>query len=131
MTPRHALLLFTSGVAAQLAMSVDRSAAQPAPSFRASCAELRTKLDSLGARNADLVTIQVMDKLTLAKATDAVVYHGMCDLPAPRVLCVTYELDRLKPGDTVVLSGALSRPDANHVLLNPCLHHRPERPREN
>jgi hypothetical protein len=101
--------------------------AQPAPSFRASCADLRTKLEGLAWNGNDLVTIQVEDKLTLAKATDAVVYLGMCDLPAPRVLCVTYELDRLRPGDTVILSGTLSRPDANHVLLDPCLHHKEDR----
>jgi hypothetical protein len=100
--------------------------AQPAPSFRASCADLRAKLEALAWNGKDLVTIQVEGKLTLAKTTDALVHLGMCDLPAPRVLCITYELDRLKPGDTVILSGALTRPDANHVLLDPCLHHKAE-----
>ena len=35
---------------------------------------------------------------------------------------VTYKDNGRKAGETAVLSGAYSRPDEDHVLLDPCLH---------
>jgi hypothetical protein len=103
------------------------AASQPAPSFRSSCEELRSNIKKLQLNGNDLVTIQVVGQLTGTQKTDAAVYLFMCQAPAPRVLCVTYELDKLKQGDQVVLTGAITMPDANHVLLDPCLHHPADR----
>lgn len=103
-------------------------AAQPAESFTSSCADLRANLQKLGADGSELVTIAVVGALTLVKAGSGIVYLGMCEAPAPRVLCVTYSADDLKPGDRVMINGSLASGDPNFVLLDPCLHHREGRP---
>lgn len=36
-------------------------------------------------------------------------------------MCVTYEGNDMKVGDTVEIRGAYRRLDANHAVLDPCL----------
>lgn len=108
-----------------------RPVAQPAASFTSSCADLRANIDRFwpqGANDDELVTISVVGALTLVKEGSGIVYLGMCEAPAPRVLCVTYSADDLKPGDRVMISGGFSPRGPDHVLLDPCLHHREETP---
>ncbi|MBN9083461.1 MAG: hypothetical protein J0I16_18290 [Rhizobiales bacterium] len=101
-----------------------RPAAQPAVSFTSSCEDLRANLQKLGAIGDELVTIEVVGALTLVKSGSGLAYLGMCEAPAPRVLCVTYDAEDLKPGDRVSISGSLAPRGPDHVLLDPCLHHR-------
>lgn len=121
MKPLFSMLLLAAVVVLDLH---GRAAAQPAESFTSSCADLRANLQKLGADGRELVTIAVVGALTLVKAGSGIVYLGMCEAPAPRVLCVTYSADDLKPGDRVMINGSLSSGDPNFVLLDPCLHHR-------
>jgi len=100
--------------------------AQPAPSLRSSCAELRQGIAALDPDPEKLVTIQVVGAVTAVQSDGALAYLAMCAPPEPQVLCVTYTTGNWKIGDRVVLSGSLSRPSPNHVLLDPCLHSRPE-----
>jgi hypothetical protein len=74
----------------------------------------------------DLVTIEVVGRLTIAHSDGTLVYLGMCRPPDPQVLCVTYELDGRKVGDEVVLTGSYIPRGPNHIQLDPCLHHEPD-----
>ncbi|HEV2574147.1 MAG TPA: hypothetical protein VGU72_20605 [Beijerinckiaceae bacterium] len=98
--------------------------AQPAVSFTSSCEDLRANLQKLGATGDELVTIEIVGALTLVKSGSGLAYLGMCEAPAPRVLCVTYDAEDLKPGDKVSISGSLAPRGPDHVLLDPCLYHR-------
>jgi hypothetical protein len=100
--------------------------AQPAPTFRATCAELRGALREHKIDGYELVTIEVIGRLTIAHSDGTLVYLGMCNPPDPRVLCVTYELEGRKIGDEVVLTGSYISRGPDHIQLDPCLHHQPE-----
>lgn len=100
--------------------------AQPAPTFRATCPELRGALRDHKIDGYDLVTIEVIGRLTIAHSDGTLVYLGMCRPPDPQVLCVTYELDGRKVGDEVVLTGSYIPRGPNHIQLDPCLHHEPD-----
>ena len=117
--------------AAALACSVILGApnlvqAQPAPSLRAACADLRAGVQSLDLDPEKLVTIQVVGTLTAVQTDGALAYLAMCAPPEPQVLCLTYTAGERRIGDRVVLSGAVTRPGPNHILLDPCLHSPPE-----
>ena len=107
---------------AAAAGAASASLAQPEPSFRVRCGGLREALRTLDMRGDPLVTIQVEGTLTAVGSDSGLVYLAMCAAPDPRVLCVTYEDNGRKAGDTAVLTGAYSRPDDDHVLLDPCLN---------
>ncbi len=100
--------------------------AQPAPSLRSTCADLRAGVRSLDLDGEKLVVIQVVGTLTTVQTDGALAYMAMCAPPDPQVLCVTYTTGDRKIGDRVVLSGAVTQPGPNHVLLDPCLHSPPE-----
>lgn len=100
--------------------------AQPAPSLRATCGDLRAGVRSLDLDAEKLVTIQVVGTLTTVQTDGALAYMAMCAPPEPQVLCVTYTTGDRKIGDRVVLSGTVTQPSPNHILLDPCLHSPPE-----
>lgn len=101
--------------------------AQPAPSFVATCGELRAKTKTLDMREGHpLYTISVRGKLTMVKKTDPLVYLAMCEAPDIQVLCVTYETNNRVVGDETVITGSYYEYGQNHVLLDPCLHYPPE-----
>ncbi|MFC5421918.1 hypothetical protein ACFPOB_20360 [Bosea eneae] len=102
--------------------------AQPEPSFRASCSQLRTALKSLAGREGELVTIQVEGPLTMVKTGAGLTYLGLCRAPDPQVLCVTYDDNGRKAGERVVVSGSWEQFGPDHVKLDPCLHHPPDEP---
>jgi hypothetical protein len=109
-----------------LAQAPTTGDAQPAPTFRATCSELRAALRDHKIDGYELVTIEVIGRLTIAHSDGALVYLGMCNPPDPRVLCVTYELEGRKVGDEVVLTGAYIPRGPDHIQLDPCLHHLPD-----
>lgn len=102
--------------------------AQPEPSFRASCSQLRTALKSLAGREGELVTIQVEGPLTMVKTGAGLTYLGLCQAPDPQVLCVTYDDNGRKAGERIVVSGSWEQFGPDHVKLDPCLHHPPDEP---
>ena len=108
-----------------LALPGGQASAQPEPSFRAGCDTLRQSLDALKP-GGELLTIAVEGALTMAKTGSGLSYFGLCEAPAPQVLCVTEATDERKVGDRVVVSGTLERIGPNHVKLDPCLAQPPE-----
>lgn len=104
------------------------SQAQPEPTFRASCSELRTALKSLAGKESELVTIEVEGPLTMVKTGAGVTYLGLCQAPNPQVLCVTYDSNGRKAGERVVVSGSWEQVGPDHVKLDPCLHFIPGEP---
>ena len=100
--------------------------AQPAPTFRATCENLRTAIREHRVDGSELVTIEVVGTLTIVHSDGTLVYLGMCKAPDSEVLCVTYETGGRKVGDRVVLTGAFNPRGPDHIQLDPCLHHVPE-----
>jgi len=105
------------------AFSAGPSAAQPAPSFEAPCGELRREIEKLGWDGREIVTIAVRGRLRSVRTDGALVYLFLCEDPAPRVMCVTYETNGRTEGDEVIVTGNYIPRDANHIQLDPCLHH--------
>lgn len=116
-------LLSCSFAATPWAASV--ASAQPEPSLRADCGELRQALRRLEGKEGELITVQVEGALTMVRSDGALVYLALCRAPDPQVLCVTYAENGAKIGDRVVASGSYERVGPNHVKLDPCLHHAP------
>ena len=114
---------------AMLVTGTVTSLAQPEPSFRATCSELRAAVARLELAGDSLVTIQVEGRLTTVKSEGGLVYLILCAQPDPRVLCVTYQENGRKPGDIVVVSGAFAQVDPDHIQLDPCLHFLPRESR--
>jgi hypothetical protein len=98
------------------------ASAQPEPTFRASCAELRAATRTLEGRDEELITIQVVGPLREVMSDGALAYMLMCEPPDPQVLCVTYATGGRNRGEIVMFSGTYSRAGPDHVLLDPCLH---------
>jgi hypothetical protein len=121
LTPTLAALVCAMTLGAPVA-----AVAQPEPSFRATCRDLRASLQRLDMRGDPLVTIEVEGPLTAVQSDGALVYMGLCAPPDPQVLCVTYADHRRKVGDVVVASGSYSQRGPDHILLDPCLHFLPE-----
>ncbi|CAD5278639.1 conserved hypothetical protein [Bosea sp. 62] len=119
------LVLFTG--AALLAGTLE-TRAQPEPTFRTSCSELRTALKSLAGKEGELITIEVEGPLTMVKTGAGVTYLGLCQAPDPRVLCVTYDSNGRNTGERIVVSGSWEQVGPDHVKLDPCLHFLPGEP---
>ncbi|MEZ5787849.1 MAG: hypothetical protein R3D62_15555 [Xanthobacteraceae bacterium] len=101
--------------------------AQPAPSFQATCAELRQAMAGLKSREEnELVAIEVVGDLKLVYEGPGLVYLGLCGPPHPRVLCVTYQTNGRKVGDRVVVVGTIVPRGPEFVQLDPCLHSLPD-----
>ena len=108
-------------LAALLLLFAGPAGAQPAPSFEVACADLRGALAKLG-EPTEITTIAVKGKLIAVRSDGALVYLFLCDPPAPRVLCVTYQTNDSKEGDEVIVTGNLIPRGPDHVQLDPCLH---------
>lgn len=113
---------FAAVAATALTLLPAPALAQPAPTFLAECGELREAIAGHALDETVLHTIEVKGEITRIATDGAVVYVLVCAPPDPRVLCVTYEDNGRKVGDTVIVSGGYSQPDPDHVLLDPCLH---------
>jgi hypothetical protein len=111
-----------SVLAAALTVLAVPAWAQPAPSFETGCGELRGALAELGEPR-DITTVAVRGRLVAVRSDGALVYLFLCEPPAPRVLCVTYQTNGSEEGDEVIVAGNLIPRDANHIQLDPCLHH--------
>ena len=103
--------------------------AQPAPSFRSTCQELRASVSKLNPKPDNYFTIEVAGTLTDVRSDAVLVYMLMCSPPEPQVLCVTYSTSGRKKGDGVILAGTYSQRGSDHIMLDPCLHH-PSRDRK-
>ncbi|MGX1789851.1 hypothetical protein ACWIGM_24095 [Bosea sp. NPDC055332] len=119
------LALFTG---AALLASTLVTRAQPEPTFRTSCSELRTALKSLAGKEGELITIQVEGPLTMVKTGAGLTYLGLCQAPDPQVLCITYDSNGRKAGEPIVVSGSWEQVGPDHVKLDPCLHFLPGEP---
>lgn len=119
-------LLFAAAIVAVLhwlVLALRPAMAQPAPSFEAECGGLRAALEKLGWKGGETVTIAVKGRLTAVRSDRALAYLFMCEAPAPRVLCVTYQTNGSAEGDEVVLTGNYIPRGPDHIQLDPCLHH--------
>ena len=101
--------------------------AQPEPSFRSTCENLRASIGKLNPKPDDYFTIEVDGTLSDVQSDGALTYMLMCSPPDPQVLCVTYTADGRKKGDSVIFAGTYSERGPDHILLDPCLHHPSER----
>jgi hypothetical protein len=119
--PRHhgwALALLSCLAAAPTVVD-----AQPAPSFRSTCQDLRAAVRQLDPDPEAYFTIEVVGPLADVKTDGVLVYMLMCAPPDPQVLCVTYSMSGRKAGDQVILAGTYSERGPDHIMLDPCLHH--------
>ena len=90
---------------------------QPAQ-VSAQCGDIR-KMSAGLERPDHRIDLTITGELTTVRADGALWYLVMCsDL---RVMCVTYESNDMKVGDTVLFRGGYKRLDANHAVLDPCL----------
>lgn len=122
-----ALALIWSGAGAEdmIANRPAFSAAEQPARASAHCDEIRTQSAEM-SEPEDRIDLSMVGELTLVKTDGALWYLLMCrDV---RVLCVTYESNDMKAGDRVVMKGAYSRRDENHIMLDPCLAHRADQP---
>jgi hypothetical protein len=116
----HALLAIALGGVAAATTPVE---AQPAPSFRSTCQNLRASLRKLNPKPDEYFTIEVAGTLADIHSDGVLVYMLMCAPPDPPVLCVTYSTSGRKKGDAVILAGTYSERGPDHIMLDPCLHH--------
>jgi hypothetical protein len=87
----------------------------------ASCEELRRM--SAGLRPDLRIDLAIVGQLTAIRSDGTFWHLEMCrDL---YVMCLAYQSNDMKAGDRVLLRGAYSRLDENHVVLAPCLADRP------
>ncbi len=122
---RRALTVLALLAAIHPALAEDPFANRPAFSppempaqSSARCEDLRAMAEGV-TDQGDRIDLSVTGKLTLAQSDGALWYLVVCsDL---RVMCVTYEGNDMKVGDTVEIRGAYRRLDANHAVLDPCL----------
>lgn len=101
---------------------VGPSTAQPAPTFRVVCGDLRQAIDSHDLEREFLTVIAVEGEVLEIHKESGLTYVLICEPPDPFVLCVTYDTNGNVSGDRVVVAGAYSRPGIDHVMLDPCLH---------
>jgi hypothetical protein len=114
-------LLLASGAANAEDIFANRPAFSPAEipaRSSARCEELRAMAEGVPDRN-DRIDLSVTGQLTLVRTDGALWYLVVC--PDLRVMCVTYQSNDMKVGDTVEMRGAYRRLDRNHVVLDPCL----------
>ncbi|MCR4265609.1 hypothetical protein [Nitratireductor sp. ZSWI3] len=124
--PFHLIRAALAGSALLPLFAIAPAHAQPAPSFRATCADLRARLDALEVDEDAWVVIDVVGTLRAVQHDGTLGYMLACEAPDPQVLCITYQVDDYQPSDEVVLSGTLNRIDNDHVSLDPCLHQPPD-----
>jgi hypothetical protein len=126
---RSALALVALAIAIAAASTAGSQEASPKapfadadmqPASRARCADLRRLTEGVetGAKRIDLA---VEGELTIIHSDGVLTYLGLCRSPEPQVLCVTYSDNGMKLSNRVTLAGGYSRPDADHILLDPCL----------
>lgn len=97
--------------------------AQPEPSVRATCADLRDKLARLPPHDDEVVvTIQVEGDVVVARKDDALPYLVICRRPDPQVACITYNIEERAVGDRVIVAGAYAPVSPDRIVLDPCLH---------
>jgi len=72
------------------------------------------------------VDLTVKGELLLVRTDGVLWYLGLCAPPGIRVLCVAYQSNDMKVGDTVYMKGGYRRVGPDHILLDPCLANRPE-----
>ncbi|HEY7383039.1 MAG TPA: hypothetical protein VH743_05150 [Beijerinckiaceae bacterium] len=99
------------------------AAAQPEPSFRSTCADLRAAIRKLDPKPDEYFTIEVTGALTDVRSDGVLTYLLMCAPPDPQVLCVTYSAGDRKRGDNAILAGTYNDRGPDHIMLDPCLHH--------
>ena len=97
--------------------------AQPAPSFRSTCQDLRASIRKLDPKPDDYLVIEVVGPLADVQSDGVLAYMLMCSPPDPQVLCVTYSAGGRKKGDQVILAGTYGERGPDHIMLDPCLHH--------
>ena len=98
------------------------------PAHEARCHEVRalTKGRETGETRVDF---SVTGPLALVHFDGTLAYLGLCGTaPDPKVLCVTYQTNDMKPGDVVTVAGGYSRPNPDFIVLDPCLAQRPSDP---
>jgi hypothetical protein len=67
------------------------------------------------------ISLAIKGKLSKVEWTGVLAYLVMCDKPGMTVVCVTYETNSMKPGDTVVFGGGYQRQGPKLVVMDPCL----------
>lgn len=92
----------------------------------ATCEEVRTMAEGLPEDPDIRIDLTVIGKLGLVKSDGVLWYLDLCAPPGVRILCVAYESNSMKVGDTVYMKGGYRRTGPDHVLLDPCLANRPE-----
>ena len=135
--PAHRLCLFAALLAAAMpAQGQEEPEKNPFadpdvhPSYQAQCHEVRdlTKDRETGETRVDF---SVTGPLALVHCDGTLAYLGLCGTaPDPKVLCVTYQTNDMKPGDVVTVAGGYSRPNPDFIVLDPCLAQRPSDPAE-
>jgi hypothetical protein len=63
----------------------------------------------------------VRGTLSHVETDGALAYLIMCGQGGAQVMCVTYQTNGMKPGDTVLFAGGYSRVGEKQVMLDPCL----------
>jgi hypothetical protein len=116
-----AAALFSSALADDALKGRPALAEAEVPAERAAeCGELRSMLRDLPELDRRIDLWVAGD--ALAVQTDgALWYLVLCAAPDISVLCVTYEDNGMKKGDRIIVRGAYSRRDDDHVMLDPCL----------
>ncbi len=114
-------LLFVGGAAHAQDILTDKPAfsrAEVPARSSAQCDALRAMAEGV-PDDIDRIDLSVVGKLTLVKSDGALWYLVVCsDL---RVMCVTYQGNDMKIGDSIEMRGAYRRIDRNHAVLDPCL----------
>jgi hypothetical protein len=117
---RHSARLALLGLGALVALP---ASAQPEPSVRASCGDLREALAGLPPPSGEAyMTIQVEGEVSAATSGEALVFMVICRPPDPQVACITYTTEGRGPGDRIVVAGAYTPGDPNRIVLDPCIH---------
>ena len=91
----------------------------------AECSELRDM--TAGLIEPDYrIDLAVRGKLAAVETDGALWYLIMCDAPDIQVMCITYQDNGMKPGDTVLFGGGYMRLNEDQIQLDPCLAGTPE-----
>ena len=67
------------------------------------------------------IDLAVKGPLTAVETDGALWYLIMCAEADVQVMCVTYQDNGMKPGDTVYFGGGYMRLNDNQIQLDPCL----------
>lgn len=92
---------------------------------QAECKDVRRMADGLPELDYR-IDLTALGSLTAVQTDSVLWYLVLCSSPDIRIMCVTYESNGMAVGDRVIVKGGYRRLDANHVVLDPCLAHRPE-----